>query len=93
MPVIRRVVVYKGDEKSFSTIHVIESFFVFLCIDLTMKWGAGGEKLVTRVLSYHTVSTTLVREKKTKEALTPSCKIYFHTYQAFLFCLVGIVSY
>lgn len=74
-------------------IHVIESSFVFFCFDLTMNWRVGGEKLVTSMLSYHTLSITSVKEKKAKKALTPNCKIHFQTYQAFLFCIVRIISY
>ena len=74
-------------------IHPIEPSFVFLCFDLTTKWRVGGEKLVTGMLSYHTLSVTSVKEKKAKKALTPNCKIHFKTYRAFLFCIVGIISY
>lgn len=79
--------------RSFSTIHMIESSFVFLCFDLTMNWRVGGEKLVTSVLSYPTLPITSVKEKKDKKGLTPNCKIHFQTYQAFLFFIVGIISY
>lgn len=74
-------------------IRPIESSFVFLCFDLTTKWGVGEEKLVTSMLSYHTLSITSLKEKKAKKALTPNCKTHFKTYEAFLFCVVGIISY
>lgn len=59
---------------------MIESSFVFPCFDLSINWRAGGEKLVTIMLSYHTLSITLVKENKAKKALTSDCKIHFQTH-------------
>lgn len=65
--------------RSCSMIHVIESSLVFPSSDLTTNWRAGGEKLVTNMLSYHMLPSISLKEKKAKRALTPNYKIHFQT--------------
>lgn len=61
---------------SCSMIHVIESSLVLLSSHLATSWRAGGEKLVTNMLSYHMLPSISLKEKKTRKALTQNYKIH-----------------